>query len=201
MRVLLVMTAALLVGCSFPDVQIVPADGAVDGADSSMASDAEDGSADETGDATTEDASHDADAKSDAPADVIKIDGGGPCPTAADPCDCDGDGDRRPTDGCGGHDCDDTDKLRNSNVSAYLDVDPTGHTGNGDWNCNSKIERELGDGGFSCGVLGLSGCAGASGYQESMPACGKSAHKITCAVSGGVLCAQSSSTVVTVGCK
>ncbi len=214
-----IAVAGLLVGCSFPEIELVPEDAAQSGLDAVADGDdaiAFDSSGAETsfqdaepdaGDATSDpdvqtDAPIDAqgDAKPDAVSDAVSD--VAPC-ESGDPCDCDGDGDKKPGPGCGGGDCDDGDPRRNSKVSTFQTHSVAGAGHGGDWNCSGTVERELGNGGVSCGGLALGPCAATSGYKQANPTCGGSATFVKCKVTLALLCGEdeTQTETITVKCK
>jgi hypothetical protein len=207
-----IVLCVLVAGCSFPEIDaVIPADSAVttdsdlsdtSGADADDSS-LEDASADSTeGDATL------VDDGTDAKPDTFVVDSyipdadAGKCPASVspgtDPCDCDGDGDKRAGSPCGGHDCDDGDPRANSKVTTFQTYTATSKT-NGDWNCDGNPQKENTEGVSCSAIVSLGDCAGKKGFT-TVVACGASGTYVTCKVSG-LSCVTATSGSLTQGCR
>jgi hypothetical protein len=114
-------------------------------------------------------------------------------------CDCDNDGFDRP--GCGndaGLDCDDNDSRYRPNQSFVIDKPESGKTG--DWDCRNGVEK-LFPTNVTCGLLTLSGCAGAEGFNGD-PGCGEEATYVRCTPAIlGLLCTIGSSETKKQACR
>jgi hypothetical protein len=116
-------------------------------------------------------------------------------------CDCDEDGfndlDKPGCESAGGDkDCDDTEPRARPNQD-WIDTAPAS-AGNGDWNCNGKLEKRFKTG-ESC-ASGLSiGCAGREGFREN-PACGEEGAYVVCKSLAG-LCEVDEETTRRQACK
>ena len=150
------------------------------------------------------DSGHDAsaDAGDDAAPDAgdAAVDSGnGDCAPAR--CDCDNDGfndlTRAGCAGAGGpQDCDDHDPRAQPNQT-FIEDPPTSPL-NGDWNCKNGVEK-LYPSNVSCGLLGLTGCAGVQGFKDD-PACGAEGSYMFCVVNG-LFCAEGSKSTRRQACK
>lgn len=219
-----VLFVALLAGCSFPEPAVT--DEATDSSTSdstvtdtrgdSAVTETSDGSGDtaveevaDGGDSTVTEAGDTGDTATDSKSDGetsvtdSKSDTPSSCETG-DTCDCDGDGDKKPGAGCGGNDCDDGDKRRNSKVTAFLDYSPAGtmpaHAG--DWDCSGGVVREYTDN-INCGsYLNASGCT-QQGYKATAPPCGMTTTWVRCKAGPLTNCVEDATMTMTpvVKCK
>lgn len=115
---------------------------------------------------------------------------GNPCSGPDTLCDCDNDGDKAIA--CDGGDCNDLDPRISSKVTDFVDlVPPGGDGGDGDWNCDGRVEKE-GDAGFFCATVFDGGpvaaddvkkaCEAASGFQDDV-GCGVIGTHVACEAS------------------
>jgi hypothetical protein len=166
---------ALIVSCSFPDIEFAPAGGGGTGSEGGSG----EGSADSSSaaDASADTAVIEASTRGDAD---TKIDAAG-CQS----CDCDDDGYFRRGGGCDGgpgtvYDCDDTDRYINpardfANDFTWTSTHPIAF----DWNCSGVVERSYATG-LKCGGTVITGCTGGPAYQGAGPGCGNSADYFEC---------------------
>ncbi len=189
---------AVAVACSFPDPELVPDETTEAGADGTADGHATDADAGARPDAIVEpDSPPPIDATSEKPA----------LDANCDPCDCDDDGyatkDAAACADAGSKprtDCDDQDPRANPDAG-FVKARPTDDT-LGDWNCDSKVNRELGVN-INCADYSglLSSCAKVEGFTGD-PACGESKTYVFCKVSG-LSCVQDTAKTETrtQGCK
>jgi hypothetical protein len=213
------MLCALMIGCSFPEPEVVEVNTTGDSSvtdstsgDSkvdSMSGDTTvtDSSAQETsGDSTMSETSGDS-MMSETSGDSVAMDSSDAADTKTDAfmckgdptCDCDGDGDQKKgMTGCSGNDCDDGDARRNSKVTTFQDYTLIGVTHGGDWDCSGTVTKEYAEG-INCGsYLSTTGCT-QQGYKGT-PACGTTATFVRCK-SAGLNCADDTTSPITVKCK
>ncbi len=187
-------------GCTFPDVQVDPADTRPPPVDTSvdMGGEVDSDKLDTADVADTGDDVGDSDTSSDTAADSKSETGD----TAWDgnPCDKDGDGWTAIGGTCGGKDCDDNDKNANPDVKTFLTLDATksGNPLKGDWNCDLKVEKQY-PVNVTCSSLLVTACAGAAGFKGD-PVCGTSGTYVSCKVSG-TFCVDGTTSTQVQGCK
>jgi len=190
-RTLLLVLVCGAVSCTFPDVQVDSNGTDARPSDQGVLDVSEDHEADGVDSTLPEDTAIDS---------VVTSDGGDATPDTGckKPCDCDGDGHKAKTGGCGGDDCDDDDD-RAFPGQDFLSDKPNPLTTKGDWNCDTTITPKFKIG-FSCGALGLIGCTGTQGFTDT-PGCGDlSPNFITCK-SNTVACVVDAKTSAYQWCK
>lgn len=166
-----VLTCAIGVACTFPDVTFAPAGseaGAGEGGNPEGSSDSPTG--DGMTDAGLSDAGPPLDGESEKPDTGACI----------DPCDCDRDGARTKDASCGmtgGTDCDDTDN-RAKPGQTFLTDKATKDT-KGDWNCDGNPERLIQNVNVDCGGTTDSCPAGKEGLRSDIP-CGALGEYVYC---------------------
>ncbi|MBV9945951.1 MAG: hypothetical protein JOZ69_03795, partial [Myxococcales bacterium] len=124
--------------------------------------------------------------------------GDAPATEAGSACDQDGDGDLAPGGTCGGTDCDDHDPRAYFGEPSFLTFAPTPVT-NGDWNCDSRVEKEF-PANVTCSLVSLSACDTTAGFTGD-PACGASGTLIQCQSNGLLGCTIGTSSPRVQGCR
>lgn len=178
----LAIALAIATACGFPDPLIVPDDQLVD---TGVPADAADEPLPDGGELLIDGQSVDAFIVEDAGS---KVEDAAGCDAI---CDCDGDGFLRPEhatacadSGKPATDCDDEDGRIHPN-QGYLDIDPTGSSRNGDWNCMNGVEKLIPEN-HKCGDINLGTCKG-EGFTGTTP-CGQTGNAIRCVPVLGLFC-------------
>jgi hypothetical protein len=179
-----VVGLALLVSCSFPDVELAAAGEAGGGGEGGTGEASAEGSADSS--SGTDAALVEATTRTDA---ETKIDAAG-CTS----CDCDKDGFFPLGSGCDGGpgpvpDCDDADELIKPTQTFVDEFRWTSlHPIAFDWNCDGKVDRAYATN-LNCGGLVLTGCTGGTGFKGAGPGCGSPDDYFECKGVNGVCAA------------